>query len=114
MIDIAHVILVDENDLSLRADCLRYIRADENDVDDRWDDILERCDEIVARAFMKTDHIKDHIDPVTDQMPTLLDVVDDGIASEWLVFATEEEKTDVVNHLDEAVAEHEKENQPSA
>ena len=98
---------VENGDLSPRADCIRYIRASKEDVDDeRWDEILAKREETVARAWilmMETDDWPDLDED--DERPELVDVIDDAMATDWLVYTTRDEKIRLLSHLDAVLAE---------
>jgi hypothetical protein len=103
---------IDPYDRSLRADCLRYIRADASDVagpdgesaDPPWDDVVERAEEPVARAWMRTEYFEEY-KRNEEEEPLLVDVLDNAICKDWLVYADDSNKIDVIAHLDEAIAE---------
>lgn len=100
---------VDATDRSLRADCLRYIRASAEDVDradPSWEDVIERAQEPVARAWLLAAD-DEWLDADGAERPTILDVIDNSMASDFLVYADDEEKQRVIAHLDRAIAEYE-------
>lgn len=98
------MITVEAGDTSLRGSCLRYVRASVDDVDcGRWDDDLAAAEEPVARAWLAYMDADGWKDADGAERPTLDEVLSNAMASDWLVYASDEQKDELVKHLEEVL-----------
>jgi phosphatidylserine/phosphatidylglycerophosphate/cardiolipin synthase-like enzyme len=93
---------------TLKEDVAAYIRADEEDTDfdadPMWEDVMDRVGDLVAEAWLKIAD-DDWLDADGAERPTLVDVIDNAMCTDWLVFADEDEKKRLREATEALIAE---------